>query len=94
MEDKIKRFIELSREFTVNRQEIYGEDNTWYGTTSCGVSGTIRLAYDSDQPTLTSELEKFIRNQDKKVKKAERFEEYLTLQTDLSNYYNALTKLK
>jgi hypothetical protein len=90
MENKIKRFIELSKEFTIESKEIYGKnDSSIYtaGWTSCATGQEQHFI----KPT---RLEVFTEEQNKKIAKAERYEEYLTLQTDLSNYYNALIKLK
>jgi hypothetical protein len=89
MEEKIKRFIELSKEFTVKSNNIYGDSIATYPSTS---SVYVDFTHESQlQPT---KLEQFTKAQRDKVEKAERYEEYLTLQTDLSNFYNALTKLK
>ncbi len=85
MENKIKRFIELSKEFTVGSKEIYGDTAPIYISGSC-----VNIIHEF-QPT---RLESFTKEQQEKVEKAERYEEYLALQTDLSDYYNALTKLK
>lgn len=90
MEDKIKRFIELSKEFTIDSREIYGKNNDsicFIDSSSFGV----RQENNFVEPT---RLDIFIKAEHKKIAKAGRYEEYLKLQTDLSNYYNALTKLK
>ena len=95
MENKIKRFIELSKEFTVDSREIYGE--SMFSTASshdmwAGV--TISLPTPGDHKPPLTKLEQFTKAQQDKAEKAERYEEYLALQTDLLDYYNALTKLK
>lgn len=99
MEDKIKRFIELSKEFTVDGKEIYKDlTNTHYGgvtnTNSCFI-GSSTISYSSSPTSVNkTQLETFEENVFKMVEKARRYEEYLILQTDLLNYYKALTKLK
>ena len=95
MENKIKRFIELSIEFTADSREIYGESvfstassiNMWSGV-------TISLPTPGYQQPPLTRLEQFTKAQQDKAEKVERYEEYLALQTDLLDYYNALTKLK
>lgn len=95
MENKIKRFIELSKEFTVDSREIYGESlfstisshDMWTGV-------TVALPTHGDHKPPLTRLEQFAKAQQDKIEKVERYEEYITLQKDLSNYYNALTKLK
>jgi hypothetical protein len=95
MEDKIKRFIELSKEFTVKSNDVYGDFNHNAVFTFTGSGGsyywTGAQAQNIQPPT---KLEQFTKEQQDKVEKAKRFEEYITLQRDLSDYYNALIKLK
>lgn len=95
MENKIKRFIELSKEFTVKSDEVYSNFNPNAGFATINNGG---LYYTIDAQAqnikLPTRIEQFTKAQQDKVEKAERYEEYLTLQADLSNYYNALTKLK
>lgn len=95
MENKIKRFIELSREFTVGSKEVYGDSIPNMNILTIGNGGGY---YTIDAQTqnikVPTKLEQFAKEQQDKVEKAERYEEYLTLQTDLSNYYKAVTKLK
>lgn len=96
MENKIKRFIELSKEFIVNGKEIYKNlsGNPYEGNISINTNSSAMGGCCSTQTVSKTQLETFEENATKMVEKAKRFEEYLTLQTDLSNYYNALTKLK
>lgn len=94
MENKIKRFIELSKEFTVKSDDVYGNfmPSTYtLGVPNMGGCYVVAQTQSIKAPTI---LEQFTKAQQDKVEKAERYEEYLTLQTDLSDYYNALTKLK
>ena len=100
MENKIKRFIELSREFTKDAEEVYEGfkvDNTGdmhiNGNFSIGTgNGYITTAQTYSQIT-DSKAEQFEKSQLEKINKVKRYEEYLELQTSLSEYYNALNKL-
>lgn len=87
MEEKIKRFVQLSLEFTIRAKEIYPMDSLQSYT-----SGTIYLSTDNMTPS-PSLLERFTKSQKEKIEKAERYEEYLELQKSLSDYYRALNKL-
>lgn len=95
MENKIKRFIELSKEFTVKSSEAYGDFNPYVGNITinggCGTYYTINSEEQSKkQPT---KLEQFEIAQKEKIEKAKRYEEYLELQSSLSEYYTVLEKL-
>lgn len=95
MEHKIKRFIELSKEFTINSNKVYEgfENNVANGFTMSGwttASLTNCSGNISKQPT---KLEQFEKAQLEKIAKAKRYEEYLQLQTDLLEFYTAKEKL-
>lgn len=94
MEEKIKRFITLSKEFTIEVGEIF-EYQPQYGTLTFNSSGTLSTSCcTSNQVASKTRLEVLKENAEKEVSRAERFEEYLKLQADLSEYYNALEKLQ
>ncbi len=97
LNEKLQRFLELSKEFTVGSREVYGDFNQNIGFTSIGsgFNGTLYMAEAAQtikkEPT---KLEQFEIAQKEKIEKAKRFEEYRELQTDLSNYYSALNKIE
>lgn len=101
MERKIKRFIELSKEFTVTSEEVYEgfESIPSYFNISYSGSQTINIGGDFSNATgysntnQLSKLEQYENLQLKKVNKVKRYEEYLELQTLLSEYYDSLNKL-
>lgn len=101
MENKIKRFIELSKEFTKDAKEVYegfevlsaGYLNI-QGTNNLHICGTGYVSYTASYSSVTeSKAERFEKEQLEKINKVKRYEEYLELQTSLSEYYNALNKL-
>lgn len=87
MEEKVKRFIELSKEFTIDSSQIFEfipqNFTLSYATNCC-----------SNQVSRKTRLELLKENLEREASRAERFEEYLKLQADLSEYYNALEKLQ
>lgn len=95
LNEKLQRYLELSREFTVSSDKVYDGFQTNYSTfySSGSVIHGISVMYDPKEKTPTK-LEQFEIAQKEKIEKAKRFEEYLQLQTDLSNYYTALNKIE
>lgn len=106
MESKIKRFIELSKEFTKDSGEVYEGfkevSNGWImgtcitGTNTSNVVGLSSVNYignHTNSQITESKAEQFEKSQLEKINKVKRYEEYLELQTSLSEYYNALEKL-
>lgn len=101
MENKIKRFIELSKEFTKTAEEVYEGFEAFSigymhisGTNSFSISGTGDISNNGSYSQITeSKAEQFEKSQLEKINKVKRYEEYLELQTSLSEYYNALNKL-
>lgn len=96
MENKIRRFLKLSVEFTVESDEVYegfieniGNNILTYG--SCHINSA--LTYQIDSCKTPTKLEQFTNSHQEKIKKAERYEEYLKLQKDLLEYYTAKEKL-
>lgn len=88
LEVKIKRFVELSLEFSVDKSSIY--PNNSFGL------------YDKDWPFVyrmnisdkeTTPLKELVKECAAKVKKAERFEEYLELQKQFTKYFTAKGEL-
>lgn len=95
MENKIRRFLELSKEFTVKSNEVYEGFQETYGNLTinggiCYSSSGYTVSSDQNTP---SKLERFTKSQQEKIEKAERYEEYLKLQSDLLEYYTAKEKL-
>lgn len=91
---KVQRFLELSKEFTVDSNKVY--DGFQQQFTSISMSGYYETCCDNrtEQEKPPTKLEQFEIAQKEKIEKAKRFEEYLHLQTELSNYYTALNKIE
>ena len=94
MEEKVKRFVELSKEFTINAEEIfeYQPQNVNISYSTFGTFSTTTCT--SSQVVSKTRLEVLKENAEKEISKAERFEEYLKLQADLLEYYKELEKLQ
>ena len=92
MKNKVLRFLELSKEFTIDSEEIfeYQPQNNF----SIGGHGYITINNQSEQLNSKTRLELLKEKSEKEVSKAERFEEYLELQKDLLEYYQALNKVR
>lgn len=94
----VARFVELSREFTIDGDEVYEGFSPLpaYGIymTSSGSGssdGGYRLVVNPPSPT---KLEQYETALQEKYEKAKRYEEYLELQKNLSEYFKNLEKLK
>ena len=94
MEDKIKRYLELSKEFTVKSHEVYDgfSENSGYVTVVSG-NTYYMSACESEEPKQPTKAEQFETAQLEKIAKVKRYEEYLKLQSDLLGYYTAKEKL-
>ena len=94
MEDKIKRYLKLSEEFTVKSHEVYDgfSENSGYVTMVSGNSHYI-LDCRSEEVKQPTKAEQFETAQLEKIDKVKRYEEYLKLQSDLLEYYTAKEKL-
>ena len=94
MEDKIKRYLELSKEFTVKSHEVYDgfSENSGYVTMVSGNSYHI-LDCRSEEVKQPTKAEQFETAQLEKIAKVKRYEEYLKLQSDLLGYYTEKEKL-
>jgi hypothetical protein len=88
LEVKIKRFVELSLEFSVDRTAIYPNHNfvSYHTLTDFTV---VRDRSDEG----TTPLKELVKECAEKVKKAERFEEYLKLQKQFTKYFTAKEEL-
>jgi len=95
MENKIKRFLELSKEFTVKSHEVYEGFEETYGniTINGGICYTSVGCTTTNGYQTPTKLEQFTKSQQEKIEKAQRYEEYLKLQSDLLEYYTAKEKL-
>lgn len=97
IEQKILRFIELSREFISQPKDLY--DNL-VSTNTISVSEVDRsyLLYNAsfsnsyNEPSPT-QLELLKRSLDAKYEKAQRWEEFVGLRNDLNSYFSAKNKL-
>lgn len=95
MEEKIKRFVELSLEFTVSGKEIYKDfTNTHYGGGNFIFTGGSCGSISLNPVSTPTQLETLEKNLLEISEKAKRYEEYLELQILLSEYYKALNNLK
>lgn len=94
MENKIKRYLELSKEFTVKSHEVYEgfSENLNYVNIHSG-NNHFESMCKSEQPIYPTKAEQFETAQLEKVAKVKRYEEYLKLQSDLLEYYTAKEKL-
>lgn len=94
MENKIKRFLELSKEFTVKSHEVYEGFQETYGSLTLNSNGYYCTRVIGEcPPEQPTKLEQFETAQLEKIAKVKRYEEYLQLQTDLLEYYTAKEKL-
>lgn len=92
MENKIKRFLELSKEFTVKSNEVYEGFQEYCGDLTINTNGYFYASVNSESKQ-SIKLEQFETAQLEKIAKVKRYEEYLQLQTDLLEYYTAKGKL-
>lgn len=97
MEDKILRFIELSEEFAKCPEE-YSKFPTSGGYAYLNVtstSNTTSFAYLPSQVKLEAKtkLERYKESLDEVLAKAERWEEYVSLQSDLKVFFKVKLKL-
>lgn len=94
----VSRFVELSREFTTNADEVYEgfeEVRPGHFSISAGtsyISGQVQYSSISFTP-LPSKLEQYEQHIQNKYEKAKRYEEYLELQKTLTEYFNSVDKL-
>ncbi len=95
--EKIKRFVLLSKEFTVSSEEIYeGFSPTFSGNltfnSSCS-SSNIYYTSSVNTEIPKTKLEQYKENLEEKINIAERYEEFLELQIELSTYFDSMEKL-
>ena len=91
IEKQVKRFVELSLEFTVSSDEVYegfspGHSGLVFSGNGVCFSGTGYI-------NVTSKLEQYKLKLEEDATRAERYEEFITLQGDLKNYFDSLEKL-
>lgn len=97
VQQKVERFIELSRQFTKSSVELFGYSNeevcSGHGQMSLqDVCRAIGYSYMSEYKEPTR-AEKIRKEAEEKAKLAEEYDEYIQLQTDLSKYFQALNNL-
>ncbi len=96
LNEKLQRFLELSSEFTVKSHEVYDGFQEQFTSISINAGCGGYYAIDSSQKEAQqpTKLEQFEIAQKEKIEKAKRYEEYISLQTDLKQYYSALNKIE
>ncbi len=92
MNKKLKRFLELSLEFTINDSDIYGTINSESNYITYSGSMYVENLFRDPIPESTK-LEKLQIICQEKIDKAGRWEEYKILREDLNNYYKAEDKI-
>jgi hypothetical protein len=92
--EKVARFVELSKEFTKYEDEIYEgfQIPLSYEYLVSSNTGTINFSNipNPEYGTKQQEYKKFL---NEKIEAVDRWEEYKTLQADLSEYFNSVNKL-
>lgn len=97
MDKKIERFLELSFKFSVSKDEMFPEYSlptyaTCYDYSRFKDVTTPRENQQEQTPEKTI-AEKIMAEARNKAELAEEFEEYIKLQKELQDYYQALNKL-
>lgn len=92
IQKSVARFVELSKEFTTKEKEVYEEFNPLL---SYNITGLIASPYslgmsDTKPKTKSEQYKDFLKE---KADRVERYEEYLSLQNKLYEYFNAIDKL-
>jgi len=97
IEQKILRFIGLSREFISQPKDLYGDSSNTLSIVDTGHTGmvysgnlTFRTSSNESSPT---QLELLKRSLDAKYEKAQRWQEFVELRNDLNSYFSAKNKL-
>lgn len=93
MDQKIKKFLELSLEFSLSDSDIYEN----ISQTIIYHNDGVYLSYDNSQstpPPTPTNFERLKEKVSEKIAKAERWEEFKTLRNDLNQYYTAKQKLR
>lgn len=90
--EKITRYLELSQQFTKSENEVfpkpltvqdYKDSNSWVCVSNVNIN----------QPKPKSRAEKILEEAHLKAKKSDEYDEYLTLWSELSQYFQALNKI-
>lgn len=94
VQEKVKRFVELSVEFSVKEDEVYRDVDVRNKTISFhhGHYHAIDMVAYGTEPPVTK-IEIFESELKSRMEKARRFEEYISLQKDLGAYFESLSKL-
>lgn len=96
MDKKIERFLELSFKFSKNAYELFPEySQPIYNTCTSENSDAVEFLLSAMQvkPLQRPVSEKIMIEARNKAELAEEFEEYIKLQKELQDYYQALNKL-
>lgn len=97
IEKSVARFVELSKEFTIDGDEVYEGFETKIGNSPYIIpttgSGTVYIGVQLQYGNVPSKVEQYEKALKEKVEKAKRFEEYLELQKTLTEYFNSVNKL-
>lgn len=91
MEEKILRYLELSKLFEKSEIDLFNNHPTTSFQYSGGVTMSVKMSYEEQE---TKPRAQVIRETaEKEAKLAEDWEEYKELQKNLINYYTAKQKL-
>lgn len=99
---KVERYIELSIKFQKSAEDLFGKESQSnyiiHGETTIYNSCNSATGYTSNNqnstPPVKSRAEKIREKAETEAKLAEEYEEYIQLQRDLKQYYNALNKIE
>lgn len=92
---KVSRYLQLSRQFSKSASDLFGnQSNGCSGDymTLTGVSGGT-IYYGDAEPKEFTRAEKILERAQEEAKRADEFDEFLTLQNELTQYFNALLNL-
>ncbi len=92
IQEQVKRFVELSLEFTVDSEEVYKGFTPTNSIYSIGCNTSSFTLIGGEQP-VKPRLEQYKESLERDAAKADRYEEYTDLQSKLKNYFNSLEKL-
>src|SRR6187402_487064 len=96
VEKQVKRFVELSLEFSASSEEAYGGFSYVYGTNiSIGYINGNTACISNQYSTVAqkSKLEQYKDKLGEDASRAERYEEFIALQKNLKNYFDSLEKI-
>lgn len=100
MEEKFKRFLELSNKFTKSQEDVLGKDVPYTINRDITINGYSVLSSKPQIATILSSNEKIkttseliLESAKEKAQLADEYDEYLKLQKDLQEYFKAVDKL-